>query len=319
MPKITDLGSNIYQIDVCDQEPERTACYLILAEKAALIETGPTPGTIHIKNALRKLDIPPEKIDFMILTHVHLDHAGGAGVMAGYLPRAGIYVHPRGARHLINPARLTAGARAIYGENFDRLFGEILPVPGERVHTPADGEFLDLGGGRTLTFYHTPGHARHHFIVHDPASRGVFSGDTLGVRFQALSRLVGFDLALPSTPPPEFDPAGMMETLDRIGRLDLDYIYFAHYGRAGGINAILAGLREQINIFDEMGRKVLASGGGAGEIEKAIWDTVMGRIATYGLNDREHPAVRFMGPDIRLNAAGLNHYLREVAGIAGNR
>lgn len=309
MPVITNLGGGIYQIDVCDQEPERTACYLILADKIALIETGPAPGTVHIKDALKKLGIPREQVDYIIVTHIHLDHAGGAGVMARDLPRAKVFVHPRGARHLIDPARLAAGARAIYGESFDRLFGAVLPVPGERVCTPADGEILDLGGGRILTFYHTPGHARHHIIIHDPASRGVFSGDTLGVRFQALSRLVGSDIILLSTPPPEFDPAGMIETLDRVAGLDLDYIYFAHYGRAGGVSAILAYLKDQLHAFEALGRRLLVSGGGAGEIERAIRDMVMDQVAIYGLKDSEHPAIKFMELDIRLNAAGINHYL----------
>lgn len=309
MPVITNLGGGIYQIDVCDQEPERTACYLILADKIALIETGPAPGTVHIKDALKKLGIQREEVDYIIVTHIHLDHAGGAGVMARDLPRAKVFVHPRGARHLIDPARLAAGARAIYGESFDRLFGAVLPVPGERVCTPADGEILDLGGGRVLTFYHTPGHARHHIIIHDPASRGVFSGDTLGVRFQALSRLVGSDIILLSTPPPEFDPAGMIKTLDRAAGLDLDYIYFAHYGRAGGVSAILAYLKDQLHAFEALGRRLLVSGGGAGEIERAIRDMVMDQVAIYGLKDSEHPAIKFMELDIRLNAAGINHYL----------
>ncbi|MDD2554525.1 MAG: MBL fold metallo-hydrolase [Desulfotomaculaceae bacterium] len=319
MPVITNLGSNIYQIDVCDQEPERTSCYLILADKIALIETGPSPGTVHIKDALEDLGIPPEKVFYIIVTHIHLDHSGGAGVMARDLPQARVYVHPRGARHLIDPTRLAAGARAIYGERFDKLFGAILPVPGERICTPADGETLDLGGGRTLTFYHTAGHARHHFIIHDPTSRGVFSGDALGVRFQALSRLAGSDFTLLSTPPPEFDPAAAMETLKRAAGLDLDYIYFTHYGKAGGVNTILARLKDQVNVFEAAGRRVLASGGGAREIEKELWDMAMDQVAVYGLKDREHPAVKFMGNDISLNAAGINHYLGKVMSITNNR
>ncbi|MFX4262212.1 MBL fold metallo-hydrolase [Pelotomaculum propionicicum] len=318
MPLIVDLGCNIHQIDVCDQEPERTSCYLIAAEKVALIETGPAPGTFYIMKALKNLGIPPEKVDYIIVTHIHLDHAGGAGTMTRELPRAKVLAHPRGARHLVDPARLVAGARAIYGDSFERLFGEILPVPGERVYTPADGETLDLGGGRTLIFYHTPGHARHHFVVHDPASRGVFSGDALGVRFQSLSKLAGSDFTLLSTPPSEFDPAAAMETLDRAGRLDLEYIYFTHFGRAGGVSSILTRLKEQVIIFETIGRRVLADGGGAREIEKALWEMVMGQVAEYGFNDREHPAIKFLGLDIRLNAEGINHYLEKVMGITNS-
>lgn len=318
MPLITDLGRDIYQIDVCDQEPERTSCYLIVSEKVALIETGPSPGTVYIKDALKYLGIPAEKVDCIIVTHIHLDHAGGAGIMARDLPRAKVYVHPRGARHLIDPARLAAGARAIYGDSFDRLFGEILPVSEERVCTPGDGETLDLGGGRILTFYHAQGHARHHFIVHDPASRGIFSGDALGLRFHALSGLTGTDYTLLSTPPPEFDPAAAVETISRAGGLDLEYIYFTHYGRAGGVRAIFARLRELVNTYETIGRRVLASGGGAGEIEKALWEMVMGEVAKYGLKDREHPAIKFLELDIRLNAEGIYHYLAKVMGISND-
>ncbi len=314
MPLITDIGRDIYQIDVCDQEPERTSCYLIVSEKVALIETGPSPGTVYIKDALKYLGIPAEKVDYIIVTHIHLDHAGGAGIMARDLPQAKVYVHPRGARHLIDPARLAAGARAIYGESFDRLFGEILPVPGERLCTPGDGETLELGGGRTLTFYHAPGHARHHFIVHDPASRGIFSGDALGLRFHALSGLAGTDYTLLSTPPPEFDPAAAVETINRAGGLALDHIYFTHYGRAGGVSAILARLRELVNTYETIGRRVFASGGGAREIEKALWEMVMGEVAKYGFKDRKHPAIKFLELDIRLNAEGIYHYLTKVMG-----
>lgn len=318
MPLIADLGCNIYQIDVCDQEPERTSCYLVASEKVALIETGPAPGACYIMDALKNLGIPPEKVDYIVVTHIHLDHAGGAGTMAKELPRAKVLVHPRGARHLADPARLVAGARAIYGDSFERLFGEILPVSGERIQTPADGEAIDLGGGRTLVFYHTPGHARHHFVVHDPVSRGVFSGDALGVRFQALSILAGSDFTLLSTPPSEFDPAAAMETLDRAGRLDLDYIYFTHFGRAGDVSAILGRLKEQVIAFEAMGRRVLADCGGARDIENALWEMVMGQVAEYGLKDRENPAIKFLELDIRLNAEGVNHYLEKAAGITNS-
>jgi glyoxylase-like metal-dependent hydrolase (beta-lactamase superfamily II) len=315
---ITNLGCGIYQIDVCDQEPERTSCYLIMAEKAALIETGPTPGTIHIKDALKNLGIPPEKIDYIIVTHIHLDHAGGAGTIARDLPQAKVYVHPRGARHLVDPARLAAGARTIYGDTFERLFGEILPIPGDRVNTPADGETLDLGGGRLLTFYHAAGHARHHFVIHDPASRGIFSGDALGVRFQALSSIIGSDFTLLSSPPTEFDPAGAIETFERVSRLDLDYIYFTHYGRAGGVSAVLTRLGEQAKTFELIGRQVIAAGGGVREIEEALWDMVMDQVGGYGLTDRSHPALKFLELDLRLNAQGINHYLEKVMGISNS-
>lgn len=313
MPSITDLGNSIYQIDVYDhQEPERTSCYLIAAGGIALVETGPAPGTGHLLDALKSLNIAPERVGHIIVTHIHLDHSGGAGQMARDLPNAQVHVHPRGARHLIDPARLVNGAKAIYGDRFDRLFGEILPIARERVHTPEDGEKLDLGGGRVLTFYHALGHARHHFVVYDRASRGIFSGDALGVRFYALSLLAGYDFTLPSTPPSEFDPAAALETFDRAAALDLENIYFTHFGKASGAKAVIARNRELVKKFEAVGRQVLGAGGGPREIEKALWEMVMKELKIKGIEDREHPAVKFLSLDIELNAEGIAHYLKSA-------
>ncbi|BAF58834.1 Zn-dependent hydrolases, including glyoxylases [Pelotomaculum thermopropionicum SI] len=308
--KVCDLGNGIYMVDVFDQEPERTSCYIVAAEKPAVIETGATPGIGHLKASLRELGIPPEKVEYIIVTHIHLDHSGGAGALARDLPNARVFAHPRGAKHLIDPSRLAAGARSIYGERFDTLFGEIVPVPAERVHTPEDGETLDLGGGRVLTFYHTPGHARHHFVVYDPASRGIFGGDAAGIRFYALSRLAGYDFTLPSTPPSEFDPQATIETLDRLKDLDLENIYFTHYGKAAGASAILERNRKLTGVFEATGRQVLESGGGVKEIEEALWDLVMKELEQNGVAaGREHPAVKFLALDMELNAAGIAQYL----------
>ena len=294
MTSPVDLGHKIYQIDLHDQEPGRTNSYLILSDKVALIETGPATGAGRIRDALKSLALPAEKIDYIIVTHIHLDHAGGAGILARELTQAKVYVHPRGARHMIDPSRLTAGARAIYGASFDTLFGEVLPVPQERICTPADGETLDLGSGRVLVFHHAPGHARHHFVVHDPVSCGVFSGDALGLRFQALSDLLGFDFTLPSAPPPEFDPRAAEETFERMLGLEPAYIYFTHFGRAAGAPAILNRLKEQISVFESIGRQVFDAGGGAKEIEASLWELVMHELGRHTVLDREHPAVKFL-------------------------
>ncbi len=312
MSKPVDLGNGIYQIDLYDQEPCRTNSYLILSDRVALVETGPAPGVTHITDALASLSVPLEKVEYIIVSHIHLDHAGGAGSLARQLTKAKVYVHPRGARHLIDPSRLAAGARAIYGASFDSLFGEVLPVSPDRVYTPADGETLDLGGGRLLDFYFTPGHARHHFVVHDPASRGVFGGDALGLRFFALSELLGFDFTLPSTPPPEFDPAAAADTIDQIFGLEPEFIYFSHYGKAAGTPAILRRLKQQIEVFESIGRKVFNSGGRVKEIEDALWELVMGEASKYKTLDREHPAIRFLELDLKLNAGGIAHYLENM-------
>lgn len=313
MSSIVSLGNNIYQIDVYDQGmPNRTSCYLIAGEKVALIETGPTPGTGYLTAGLKIIGIPPEKVDYIIVTHIHLDHAGGVGVMAKELPNALVFVHPRGARHLIDPSQLIAGTKSIYKKHFDDFFGHILPVPKERIHTPEDGETLDLGGSRLLTFYYSPGHANHHFVIHDPISRGVFSGDALGVRIHALSELVGRDFVLPFTPPSEFDPLAAKNTLNRMRGLNLKNIYFAHFGKAEGAPAILARNIELLDAYEAIGQRVFASGGNSKEIKELLWELLKGELAKYGVTDREHSMLKLFELDINLNAEGIAHYFKII-------
>jgi len=309
---IIKLDHNVYAVDVYDQGvPGRTSCYIIVAGTVALIETGPSPGVDHLTAALKHLAIPPEQVEHIIVTHVHLDHAGGAGVIARKLPEAKVYVHPKGARHLIDPSRLVAGAKAVYGERFDAFFGEVLPVPETRVHTPEDGATLDLGEGRILTFIYAPGHARHHLVLHDPLSRGVFSGDALGVRFFALSELLDRDFTLPSTPPSDFDPVLSVETMKRVGELGIENIYFTHFGKAAGAGDVIKRNIELAGVFEAVGRRVLISGGRPEDIKEALWKIVMKELEKYGITNREHPALRFLAFEIELDAAGIAHFLKK--------
>jgi glyoxylase-like metal-dependent hydrolase (beta-lactamase superfamily II) len=310
---ILNLGHQIHQIDVFEQgRPERTSCYVIGAEKVAIIETGASPGICCLLDALKNLGIPAERVKYIIVTHIHLDHSGGAGQLARELPESRIIVHPRGARHLIDPSRLVAGARTLYGECFDEYFGEILPVPAERVDTPEDGKVLDLGDGRTLKIYHAPGHARHHLVIHDPVSRGVFSGDAVGSCYPALSKLIERDYILPLTPPSEFDPPAFVETLDHLSALGLENIYFTHFGQAADASSILARIRELVVTFAEIGRSILDSGGGSKEVEATLWDLVLCELSQYGDIGREHPFLKFLESDMELNAAGIVQYFQKM-------
>ena len=206
---------------------------------------------------------------YIIVTHIHLDHSGGAGQLARELPESQIIVHPRGARHLIDPSRLVAGARQLYGERFDEYFGEILPVPAERIHTPEDGETLELEEGRSLTIYHTPGHARHHLVVNDPAGKGLFSGDAVGSCYPALSRLIERDYILPSHPS-EFDPPTFVETLERLRTLDARIFILLTSGELGS-QSIFSRVRELVVTFAEIGRSILDSGAGLKRYEATLW------------------------------------------------
>jgi glyoxylase-like metal-dependent hydrolase (beta-lactamase superfamily II) len=315
MDKMVDLGNGVHLVDVHDQDTTELTCsYLLTGGKIAFVETGATPGIPYLLSALNDIGAGPEAVEAIIVTHIHLDHAGGAGALARRCKNAKVYVHPRGARHLVDPSRLTAGAKAVYGDRFEKFFGEIVPVLQERVYTPADGEKLDLGEGRELTFYHSPGHAGHHMVVHDPSARGIFTGDAAGIRYYPLSRQIGRDYVLPSTPPVDFDPAVYVATLERILLLEPEYFYFTHYGRAENVPELVARNCDVLKASVTIAGEILERGGTVVEVEMALWGLVMGELAWDGVTDRNNPAVVRIGLDLELNAKGIVQYLEKTRG-----
>lgn len=302
---LVDLGAGIYQIDVHYQgEAERDCVYLVKGQKNVLVESGHTPGVRYIYKALEELGLQKEDVDYLMVTHVHLDHAGAAGVLLREFPQARLFVHPRGVRHMVDPSRLVASARGVYQDRFEALFGEILPVPSDRVHAPEDGEKLDLGD-RIFTFYHSPGHARHHMVIYDSLSKGVFAGDALGIRFSGLSRLLGRDYILPSTTPTEFDPEEMLATISRLASLGARRIFFTHFGPGDDVPAILSRNREMVEVMAKLGQEVFAAGGGVAELKEKLWELVGPEVK--GL-DCSHPALRHLDADLELNAQGIIYY-----------
>ncbi|MGZ0085647.1 MBL fold metallo-hydrolase [Caldibacillus thermoamylovorans] len=224
------LGDRLSLIDLYDLGmPLRTGTYVLHEENLAIVETGPSPSVPHLLAGLKALQIDPVDLRYIIVTHIHLDHAGGVGLLLQHCPNATVIVHPRGKRHLVDPSRLIAGAKAVYGAQFDALFAPIVPVPEERVIVKEDGETLALSAERTLTFYDTPGHANHHFSIYDSYSGGVFTGDTIGVFYPQLQE-AGLTFCLPSTSPNQFDPEAMERSAARLEVLRPERIYFGHFG-----------------------------------------------------------------------------------------
>ncbi|MDI3341957.1 MAG: MBL fold metallo-hydrolase [Sphaerobacter sp.] len=204
--------------------PGIIASYLLAGEDGlTLIETGPTPTLGTLRSGIRAAGFAPEQITQIAVTHIHLDHAGAAGVLMRELPQARLLVHPAGAPHLIDPTKLLASAGRLYGADMDRLWGEVIPVPAARVRTLADGETF-RAGGRELTALDTPGHANHHLAYYDPASGDVFTGDVGGVR---LGRV---PYVRPPTVPPEFDPAAWRASIARLRALRPRRLLLTHFG-----------------------------------------------------------------------------------------
>lgn len=201
-----------------------TSAYLVDAEEPALVETGPTTSVASVREGLEALGIGRDDLAHIVVTHIHLDHAGGAGALAPHFPSATVWVHERGAPHLAEPDRLVASAARIYGEQRLReLFGAVHPVPAERLRAMTDGDHVDLGG-RELGVLYTPGHAGHHVALLDSRSRGVFVGDALGVFLPDVGVL------RPATPPPEFDLELAVASVERIRDVEPSMILFSHFG-----------------------------------------------------------------------------------------
>ncbi|HEX7062657.1 MAG TPA: MBL fold metallo-hydrolase, partial [Woeseiaceae bacterium] len=229
VPRRRDLGDGITAIDTEYVRPLLDASHLIVdGGRAAFVDTGTNQSVPLLLAVLGLEGVEPADVDYVFLTHVHLDHAGGAGELLRRLPRAQAVLHPRGARHMIDPEKLVSGSIAVYGEaRFRELYGEIRPIPEERVTIANDGQRFALGG-RELTCLHTEGHARHHYCLWDPASRGVFTGDSFGISYREFDTARG-PFIFPTTTPVQFDPEKAHEAIDRIMSFAPERVYLTHY------------------------------------------------------------------------------------------
>jgi glyoxylase-like metal-dependent hydrolase (beta-lactamase superfamily II) len=241
---ITDLGHEVFQIDTSMAGyPGITAAYLIRGDRPCLVETGTAPSAPVVRDAVLSLGVGPADLATVVVTHIHLDHAGGAGDIASMFPSASI-VHQKGARHLADPSRLMASARQVYGSALDTLFGELSPVPASRLVALDDtGSFVDLGGGRRLSAWYSPGHARHHVGLLDSLSGDLYVGDAAGVYIPAT------DDVRPATPPPDFDLSTALGSLELFRSLDPSRLLFSHYGPVSAVSSILDRSAEELQVW----------------------------------------------------------------------
>lgn len=305
-----DLGNRIHLIDGFDiGMPGRTGTYVLQEEELTLIETGPSPSVPYVKAGLEDLGLNLADVKYVIVTHVHLDHAGGAGLFLKDLPNAKVIVHPRGKRHLANPTKLIAGARAVYGDTFDQLFDPIVPIPEDRLITKEDGETLAIGPDCTLTFYDTPGHAKHHFSIYDPVSNGIFTGDTSGVRYhQAQDHNLTF--YLPTTSPNQFDPDAMQQQIERFRRMNVDRIYFGHFSMSEEPETVYNQVSEWIPRFVEAGERATANGEGVKGIKNRLQEKVTAYLREQNIPD-DHPVYNILTLDFEVCSQGIADYLQK--------
>lgn len=314
MKKAEKLLDNIYLIDGFDlQMPQRTGTYVLTEEKLTIIETSASPSVPHILDGIKELGYSPSDLEYVIVTHIHLDHAGGAGLLLESCPNAKVVVHPRGKRHLADPSRLIAGARAVYGEKFDLLFDPIIPVPEERLIEKNDRETLTIGRDVTLTFYDTPGHSNHHFSIYHPKVKGIFTGDTCGVRYPEVAKN-GIELYLPSTSPNQFHPEKMFNSIQLYQSLNPDYIFFGHYGLSANPEEVYRQVTSWLDKFMEIAEQAYQQGNSDGEkvslTEEKLLEAVSRHLDAKGIG-RDHEVYRIVKIDMNICAMGLVDYLNK--------
>jgi glyoxylase-like metal-dependent hydrolase (beta-lactamase superfamily II) len=249
-PSITDLGQDVFQIDTRMAGYEGvTAGYLIRGSRPCLIETGTAPSAPVVRSALQALGIGPTDLATIVVTHIHLDHAGGTGDLAADFPAAQVVVHEKGAHHLADPSKLMASARRVYGDSLDTLFGELAPTPGERITALGGTGTVDLGDGRRLDSHYSPGHAKHHVGLLDSATGDLYVGDAAGVYLPETGDLRA------ATPPPDFDLGLALGSVRMFGALQPTRLLFSHYGPVQDVDATLQRSAEEIQVWVEETRR----------------------------------------------------------------
>jgi len=304
-----EYDTGIVAIDSGMFRPRMAACYLLETDSAvALIEVGNNASADRILKVLESRGRQQEEISHVIVTHVHLDHAGGAGELISRLPNAKLVAHPRGARHLIDPSRLEASARAVYGdEEFDRMYGTLKPVPEDRVLVMEDGDSLSVGG-RPLDFIDTPGHARHHFCVWDEQTRGWFTGDTFGLSYRDLDTGNG-PFIFPTTTPIQFDPPALHASIDRLMEKSPRNMYLTHFGRVQDVERLAGQMKAAVDRFVEFAEAWVDADDRTTRIENAMRDWLTESTRAHGVQLTDEQLSNVLEGDIVLNTQGIEFWL----------
>jgi glyoxylase-like metal-dependent hydrolase (beta-lactamase superfamily II) len=311
-PHLYRHAHGITAVDAEYLYPGHAAAHIIHdSGRAAFVDVGTNSSVPYLLGALAELGIVPEAVDYLFLTHVHLDHAGGAGALLRELPRARAVLHPRGAPHMIDPTRLIAGSKAVYGaERFHRLYGELVPIPTERIRVVEDGERLTLGG-RTLELIHVTGHAAHHYAVVDAAHASIFTGDTFGISYRALDTAQGAFIT-PSTVPTQFDPEQHLVSIDRMLAYRPESMYLMHFSRVTDVPRLAESLKSQIRELARIARRHAADADPAEGIRAEMLALWLELARRHGCRQSDTELTRALAGDLELNTQGLMAWLARI-------
>jgi glyoxylase-like metal-dependent hydrolase (beta-lactamase superfamily II) len=303
------LGHGIHAVDTGFHRDRFDAAYLIVHEgRAAFLDTGTTYAVPRLLGALEALGLARDAVDWVIPTHVHLDHAGGAGALMQELPRARMLVHPRGLRHIVDPSALWQGALAVYGPaEMERSYGRLVPVPAERASATHDGMAVQLAG-RTLTFADTPGHARHHHCVWDATTRGWFTGDTFGLSYREFDTAQG-PFILPTTTPVQFEPPVLQASIRRLLAADPVCMYLTHFGRVGSVQTLGERLLALIDELVVLGQACRHAPDRHEALQRGQLDIFTRSLAAHGCTMEPEAIAQLLAMDLELNAQGMAIWL----------
>ena len=303
------LGEGVHTIDTGFYRDRFDAAYLLVhGGRAAFIDTGTNFALPRLLGALDALGLTRSAVDWVIPTHVHLDHAGGVGSLMQALPTARLMVHPRGARHMIDPGALWQGALAVYGpDEMARAYGTLVAVPADRVNTSADGMRLDLAG-RELLFADTPGHARHHHCIWDAATRGWFTGDTFGLSYREFDSERGAWI-MPTSTPVQFEPEALKASIERLLAAEPACMYLTHYGRVGDVPRLGALLLELLQSMVALGHAERRAPDRDAALRRGLLDIYVASLAAQGCHYGSAQIDELLALDIALNAQGLSIWL----------
>ena len=307
--KLEDFRAGITAIDCDYVRPRLAASHLVVdAGRAAFVDTGTTHSLPNLLYALGVKGIDPADVDWVLTTHVHLDHAGGAGALMQLLPNARCAVHPRGARHLIEPAKLIAGSIAVYGEErYRALYGEIVPIQAERVLVAEDGAKIALGE-RELELIHTPGHALHHYCIVDAANELVFSGDTFGLSYRDFD-VDGRAFIIPTTTPVHFDPEALCRSVDRIMTYRPRSVFLTHYAEVTELERLAREMKERVVAVADLGLRYRDAHDRADKLRHGMFAMMSTWLDAHGYPRDEAKRHWLLDDDIELNCQGIEVWL----------
>ena len=310
--QIATLDDGIFAIDTEYVRPLQDASHLIIeGGRGAFVDTGTNDSVPFLLDGLQQQGLDVADVDFVFLTHIHLDHAGGAGLLMQHLPNARCVIHPRGAPHMVNPERLIAGTMGVYGEERTReMYGDIVPIDESRVLVADDEDWFDLNG-RAMQTLHTEGHARHHYVLNDPSSRGVFTGDSFGISYRECDTANG-EFIYPTTTPASFDPGEAHKSVDRIMACNPEQLYLTHYSRVRDLDRLAADMHTGIDAYVELALAHQAEPNRGERIQQAMDDYLSGRLVEHGFKGDRGAIWSLLEIDIVLNAQGLVSWLERM-------